>query len=166
MAGTEYIDTDELQHVATIGELRVELDHRACRGHLAQPGKCRIDRFVETAPRTSHLKICIARQKLHAKRKLVHCRTGNELYRIAERDPERDGEHRQHVARLVLRKRSGKYEPQRGYFCFVHQGMSSRRPTVVSCSARSHVCAAIRECVTRIPAAPFALICSRSKRST
>src|ERR1700676_1286097 len=120
-AGTEYIDTDDLQRVAAIGELRIELDHRARRGHLAQSGKCRIDRFVETAPRTSHVKIRIAREKLHAKRELVDCRTGNELYRVAERNPERDGEHRQHAARLVLRERSGKHELQRGYFCFVHQ---------------------------------------------
>src|SRR3984893_3227523 len=110
-ACTEYLDSYALQCVAALGELRVELDHRARRGHLAQSGKYRIDRFVETAPRTSHLEIRIAREKLHAERKLVHCRTGNELYRVAERNPERDGEHRQHAARLVLRERSGKHEP-------------------------------------------------------
>src|ERR1700675_3935238 len=84
-ACTEYIDPNDLQRIAAIGELRVELDHRARRGNLAQPGKSRIDRFVETAPWTSHLKIRIARKKLHPERELVDCGTGNELHRVAER---------------------------------------------------------------------------------
>ncbi len=58
---TEYVDADDLQRIAAIGELGVELDHRARRGHLAQPGKLRIERFVETAPRSSHLEIRVAR---------------------------------------------------------------------------------------------------------
>ena len=59
-ACTEHIDTDDLQRIAAIGELGIELDHRARLGHTRQSGKPRIDRFVETAARTTHLEIRVA----------------------------------------------------------------------------------------------------------
>ena len=118
---TEYVDADNLERIAAIGELCIELDHRARRGHLAQPRKLWIDRFVEAASRTSHLEIRIARKKLHAERELVDRCAGDELHCVAERDAECDGEHRQYAARLVLRERTGEHDLQRVYLCFVHR---------------------------------------------
>ncbi len=114
-AGAEDVDADDLQHVVAIGELGVDLDDRARHGDLRQArASSRIDRFVETAARAAHLEIGVAGEKLHAERELVDRGAGDERHRVAERDAERDGEHRQRAARLVLRQRAGEHGARRG----------------------------------------------------
>ena len=113
-ACTEGVDADDLQHVAAIGELGIDFHDRARHRNLGQPRQLRIDRFIETAARSSHLEIGVAGEKLHAERELVDCSAGDELHGVAERNSERDREHRQRAARLVLRERTGEHGSRRG----------------------------------------------------
>ena len=105
-AGAKDIETDDLERCVAANDLGVDLDDGARHRHLRHPGDAGIDRFGETAARSAHLEVGIAREHLDALRQLVDRGGIDELHRVAQRHAECDRQHREHGADPILRERA------------------------------------------------------------
>src|SRR5262249_11354026 len=158
----EGVDAQDLQDVLAAAQLGVDLDDRARQRYFRKARKLRVQALVEAAAWTADLQIGLSGEHLHSERELVDRGCRDELYRVSKRDPEGDRKQRQQASRLVVRESSGENRAAcGGDRCGRHRvsvmprsQATSRSPCWVSISVRSHVAAATRECVTRMPAAP------------
>jgi hypothetical protein len=111
VAGAEDVDAHDVQRVGAAREPGVELDARARRGDLRQLGDGRVDGFGKPGAGPANFEVGVARERLHAQRKLVDRGPVDELDRVTERDAERNGYHGKQRARAVVRQRAAQDRP-------------------------------------------------------
>ncbi len=161
--GAKRVEPEHLERLAAPGQGGLELEDGTCCADRRIACELGEQPLREALARTAHHDVGFAHEALGRQAELVQSGRVDQIHRGAERDPERDGEHRDRQARRLLAQlRQQQDAPDRERPAGLRRaiqtaGTKGLSPCTSRIRMRSAVSAAVRECVIKIPAPAFAL---------
>ena len=109
----EEVHAEDAQALLTPRQARLDLQHRARRGHLRPARQGDEEALVEAVARSHHLQVGLARDRAHAAAELVERGAVDQVHRQPERDAERDRQQRQRAGQAAAQQAGEEESAQR-----------------------------------------------------